>query len=392
MKQERFSFKENTLYMCGHSLGPMPKQAQKIIERCLKDWAQEGVLAWNKSDWIHLPYKMGQLIAPLIGAKEDEVIVCDSTSVNLFKVLHSALRLNPKRRIIITSSGNFPADLYIAQGIAHFNNNIELCYVPDDSNNIIESLTEEVAVLTLAHVDYRTGLIYDMREITERAHELGIIVVWDLSHSVGVVPLSLTKDNIDFAVGCTYKYLNGGPGAPSFVYANRRHHKNLVCPIYGWIGHRAPFTFSKSFENTPGVGAFLGGTPYILSMKALEGALGVFDDIVIERLYKDTINNGNYLIDLLNQKVPELVCVSSRVLGERGGHIAFKHDQAYAISRALIAEDLICDYRNPDLIRLSMPSLYLDLHDMQKASLIIEKVIRDKLYQKAEFQQKLFVT
>lgn len=387
--QKNFTFKEGEIYMCGHSLGPQPKQAVESVNECLKDWAIDAIASWNKADWIHLPYKLGRIIADIIGAKEDEVIVTDSTSINLFKVLYSALRINSKRNVIMTVKDNFPADLYIMQGVENLSK-IELRYTSEDQ--MLEDLKEDVAVLMLTHVNYRTGLLYEIKVITERAHELGIIVIWDLSHSVGVVPLALADTDIDFAIGCTYKYLNGGPGSPSFIYANRKHHKNIFNPIYGWMGHKAPFDFSNKFEGTVGVGSYLSGTPFILSMKALEGALRLFENVSLKTLYEETIKNGNYLIELLSQKVPEIVCISPKDFGKRGGHIAFHHTEAYAITRALITEGLICDYRDPHLIRLGVTSLYLNLEDMKRAFLIIEKVVHDRYYQRAEFQKKLFVT
>lgn len=385
-----FTLPENQIYMCGHSLGPMPKRAEESVQRCLEDWAHKAVGAWNQADWIHLPNKLGALIAPLIGANVDEVIATDSTSVNLFKVLCNALRLNPKRHVIMTEQENFPADLYIIQGIEQFNSDVQLRYVP--SNQILEQLTEDVAVLSLTHVNYRTSLILDMQAITKRAHELGIIVVWDLSHSVGAIPLTLNELNVDFAVGCTYKYLNGGPGAPSFIYANKKHHKNIASPIYGWMGHKSPFAFSNAFEVSHGLEGYLGGTPFILSMKALEGALELFAQFSIQSLRKSSIENSNLLIHLLNESTPELTCVSPKLPELRGGHIAFQHPQAYAISRALIHEGVICDYREPDLIRLSVSPLYLDKTDIERACQIIENIIRNRSFQQSQFQQPLTVT
>lgn len=385
-----FILPEKQIYMCGHSLGPMPKRAAESVQRCLEDWGHHAVGAWNQADWIHLPYKLGALIAPLIGAHSDEVIVTDSTSVNLFKVLSNALRLNLKRPVIMTEDDNFPADLYIAQGIEKFNSDVEIRYVP--SSQILEQLNEDIAVLTLTHVNYRTSLIHDMEAITKRAHALGIIVVWDLSHSVGSIPLYLNENGVDFAVGCTYKYLNGGPGAPSFIYANKKHHKNIASPIYGWMGHKSPFAFSNKFEASNGLGGYLGGTPSILSMKALEGALELFAQFSIQTLRKNSIENSNFLINLLSKTTPELICLSPKQPEIRGGHVAFQHAQAYSISRALIHEGIICDYREPNLVRLSVSSLYLDHSDIEKACLIIEKVIKNRLYEQPQFQQIFPVT
>lgn len=388
--RDKFILPEKTIYMCGHSLGPMPKSAALAADICLKNWSEEVVGGWNKADWIHLPYKIGALIAPLIGADPNEVIVTDSTSINLFKVLYNACKLNSKRHIIMTEDDNFPADLYIVQGIQSLNKTVQIQYVRSDQ--ILEQLTENVVVLMLTHINYRTSLIHDMKAITARAHELGVIVVWDLAHSVGAVPLTLNAHDVDFAVGCTYKYLNGGPGSPSCIYVNKRHHKNISNPIYGWMGHKAPFSFSNNFTPAEGLGAYLGGTPSILSMKALEGALELFDGLSMQTLRTSSMENTNRLIGILGTTVPELVCVSPKLPEIRGCHVAFKHDKAYALSRALINAGVICDYREPNLIRLSVSPLYLDHADIEKASVIIEKVIRTRSYEDPQFQKLLRVT
>lgn len=376
--------------MCGHSLGPMPKRSADSVNRCLENWSHDAITAWNKADWINLPNKLGELIAPLIGANANEVVVTDSTSINLFKTLHSALALNPKRHILATEQNNFPADLYIVQGIEHFNKNLTLHYLPSDQ--IINQLTEDIAVLTLTHVNYRTSQIQDMGAITQRAHELGIIVVWDLSHSIGTLPLTLNQHNVDFAVGCSYKYLNGGPGSPSFIYANKKHHQHISNPIYGWMGQESPFAFSKEFQPSSGTNAFLGGTPSILSMKSLEGALELFSEFSIIELRKKNIENSTYLIDLLSEKAPSLSLLSPKSPNHRGGHVAFQHSQAYPLSRALIDQGLICDYREPNLLRLSTPPLYIDQSDIENASSIIEKTLRNLLYEQPQFQQPQRVT
>ena len=248
MRASEFILPSKVLYMCGHSLGPMTKSSKNNIQSTMTDWGNKGVLSWNQSDWMNLPYVVSEKIAVMIGASALEVMVSDSTSVNLFKVLLSALRIGSKKRTILTTDDNFSADLYIAQGILAFDQSVTLKTVKKE--DLISQLDDNISVLMLTQVNYRDSSVYDMKEITKRAHDLGIIVVWDLSHSVGIVPLNLKECDIDFAVGCTYKYLNGGPGAPSFVYVNERHHSVVKSPIYGWMGHHEPFLFSGEYQSS----------------------------------------------------------------------------------------------------------------------------------------------
>ncbi|MDP1614678.1 MAG: aminotransferase class V-fold PLP-dependent enzyme, partial [Methylococcales bacterium] len=268
MRKNDFILPHDQVYMCGHSLGPMPKLAKLQIDQVMQAWASDAVKAWNTDRWIDLPSQVATSVAPFLGADAKDLVISDSTSVNLFKVLMAALKINHKRHVILTSDDNFPADSYIAQGIQAFNRNITVKRVSRAS--LLEHFNEEVAVLMLTQVNYRDARVYDLNHITKMAQQQGILTVWDLSHSVGAVPLDLASSHADFAVGCTYKYLNGGPGAPAFIYCHKRHQDELISPIYGWMGHENPFAFEPIFQ-ARGVNQFLGGTPYILSLKGLEG-------------------------------------------------------------------------------------------------------------------------
>jgi kynureninase len=388
MQYNSFILPANTIYMCGHSLGPLTKSAKMQMEQGVKEWEEEGVLSWNKASWIDLPMQLGRKIAALIGAHADEVTVSDSTSVNLFKVVQSALALNPQRKIILTEADNFPANLYIAQGIAHSNTAITV----SATEQFFENMSKDVAVLLLTQVNYRTGKMHDMALITEYAHSLGIVVVWDLSHSVGIVPVDLGGCNVDFAVGCTYKYLNGGPGAPSFVYINRRHYDSACSPIYGWMGHRTPFAFQDTYVADSGASKYLGGTPYVLGLKALEGALSLFSELDLGEVRKQCLINAEMLIDCLRKWVSEVLCLSPELPELRGGHIALEHNAAYFISRALIDEGLICDYRHPNIIRFCVNPLYLSPEDMVQGALLLGQIVRKKIYLQDKYQQTLKVT
>ncbi len=386
MRTHEFILPKGETYMCGHSLGPMPMAAQVRVSQALQDWQRCGVGAWNKAEWMSLPYSVADKIAPLIGALESEVVLSDSTSVNLFKVLMSALKLQQARKVILTTEDNFPADLYIAQGIAAFAEGVTLKTVRPEE--LLEHIDEHIAVVMLTHVNYRDASMYDMKVICEHAHKYGVFTVWDLSHSVGIVPLALNECRADFAVGCTYKYLNGGPGSPSFVYVHERHERRITSPICGWIGHDSPFAFMREYHAT-GSACYIGGTPYVLSIKGLEGALHVFDHLPLEDLYARTLNYSSYLINALAD-------LGLRVLtpktGNKGGHVAFLHEHGYAFSRALIDLEVTGDYRTPDLIRLCINPLYLTLDDINKCIKQVAYVLEQELYLLPKYQQQLKVT
>lgn len=386
MKKNQFILPEYGVYMCGHSLGPMQLQVQTQVTQTIKDWSVHGVASWNKAHWIDLPYSVAAKIAPLIGALESEVVVSDSTSVNLFKVLMSAILLKQSRKIILTTEDNFPSNLYIAQGIAAFNNNILLKTVKP--HELMEHIDENIAVLMLTHVNYRDASMYDMQEICKYAHKLGVLTVWDLSHSVGIVPLALDHIHADFAVGCTYKYLNGGPGSPSFVYVNKSHSSKVKSPIYGWMGHNQPFAFAQQYSST-GSSVYIGGTPYVLNLKALEGALQIFHQVPINDIHKKALGNSARLINALTNLGLSVLTPTSC---NKGGHIGFIHERGYALSRALIDLGVVCDYREPGLIRLCINPLYLEKEDIEFCIKQITKSVEDALYLLPKYNQKLKVT
>lgn len=382
-----FSIPEKSLYFCGHSLGLMPQKAQRTAVAGISEWASFAVSGWNQARWIDLPEALGRKIAPLIGAEPSEVIVCDSTSVNLYKALGAALALNPKRSTILTDSGNFPADLYIAQA---FSEKKKVAVVPEE--NILKALNSDVAVLMLTHANYRTSRLSDMARLTEEAHHKGVIILWDLSHSVGALPLHCSALGVDFAVGCTYKYLNGGPGAPSFVYAHKKHHAVLQPAFCGWMGHSKPFSFDTQYIPAEGVLPFLSGTPSILSMKALEGALELYEGIDQDLLRKAAQVLTDHLIALCEKRCPEFLCLSPKDAKDRGSHVAFGHPEAYSISRALIQMGCTVDYRQPDLIRLGVNPLYNDLSDIEDFVNRLEYLFRSQTYREESFKQLFQVT
>ena len=384
MRKKEFLLPPEQIYMCGHSLGPMSKLAKLQIEQVMQAWSTDAVKAWNTDAWIELPYQVAARIAPFIGADAKDVVIGDSTSVNLFKVLMGALKINHQRHVILTSDDNFPADSYIAQGIQAFNNDIMFKTVARDS--LLENLSEQVAVLMLTHVNYRDASAYDINYITSMAHKHGILTIWDLCHSVGALPLDIQGSNTDFAVGCTYKYLNGGPGAPAFIYSHKRHHEKLISPIYGWMGHTTPFAFDAAFHSRS-VAQFISGTPYVLSLKALEGALKSVDSLDINILHAQSLQYSMILIQALQTLGLEVLTTLNDT---RGGHVAFIH--SHELARALIDYGVIVDYRNPGLIRMCVNPLYLDLADIHQCIDHLRHILDTKIYQAPKYQQILKVT
>lgn len=371
MKSNKFIRPRGSLYMCGHSLGPIAKNSKKRVLEALEAWEDQAVSAWNQSQWMELPQILSEKIAAIIKCSPEDLAVCDSTSVNLFKAIMSALKLQNRRNLVLTTKDNFPADLYISQGITNFRPQVRVQAVRSES--LINSLTEDVAILMLSHTNYRDASVLDMEKVSRAAHERGIIVIWDLSHSIGIVPVDLSSVEIDFAVGCTYKYLSGGPGSPSFIYAHPRHQKSLESPISGWMGHKKPFEFNVNYIKGSGSKAYMSGTPSILSFAALRGALEVFEHIDIASLSRNSERLANSLIACIEKS--EDISVISPQTGTRGGHVALTHPNGYALSRALIDHGIICDYREPSLIRLCVNPLHVDGEDIERCGSVLNSVL-----------------
>jgi len=363
----RFTLPEGEVYLDGNSLGAMPASLPaRMQEAVAKEWGQGLIRSWNDAGWIDLPQRVAAKVAPLIGAGADEVMVGDSTSVNLFKVLAAALRINNERKVILTEKGNFPTDLYIAQGIAELLGS-EIRYVDSDASAIADALDDSVAVLMLTHVNYRSGAVYDMAALTRKAQAVGALAVWDLAHSAGALHVELDEANADFAVGCGYKYLNGGPGAPAFVYAARRHLNQVRQPLSGWHGHRKPFDFVQQYEPAPGINRMQCGTPPLLSMLALDAALDVFDGVEMQQLRGKSKALGDLFIRLVDEQLSDhgFGLASPRDCNQRGSQVALTHPQGYAIVQALIARGITGDFRMPDILRFGFAPLYvryIDIH------------------------------
>lgn len=394
-KRGEFALPDNVIYLDGNSLGAMPVAAQQRSAHVVEQqWGHDLIQSWNSHNWIDLPVTVGEKIAPLLGAARGQVICCDSTSVNLFKLLCCALDMQKNRRLVLSQTDNFPADLYIAQGLNNLGNG-KICEleVIDDAD-IEARLDETVAVLMLTHVNFRSGKLHDMRRLTERAHAKGVLVIWDLAHSTGALPLALDDWGVDFAVGCGYKYLNGGPGAPAFIYAAERHHASIRQPLTGWMGHQKPFSFSGEYEAAPGVQQFLCGTPPVLSMSVLDAALKVFEDADMDELRAKSMGLSELFIQLCqtNQQLGELTLVSPRNSHDRGSQLAFAHPAAYSICQALIEHGVIADFRAPDILRIGLAPLYLRYEDIWDAVQILAEIMMNKSYLQDQFSRPQKVT
>lgn len=356
--RQRFALPQHKIYLDGNSLGAMPAHVPARIEQVLKEeWAQGLINSWNDADWYPAPQRTGARIAHLVGAQAHEVIVADSTSINLFKVLVAALRMQPQRRVILAENGNFPTDVYIAQGVSELTGCQLHCVDPEQ---VMEALSEEVAVLSLTHVNFKSGRRYDMAAITARAHELGVLVVWDLCHSAGAMPVRLNAAGADFAVGCGYKYLNGGPGAPAFVFVAERHIPHLRQPLTGWHGHAKPFDFTHEYQPHPSLDRMLVGTAPQLGVLALEAALEAFDGVDLQVLRAKSEALTELFITLCDQQLQGLgvTLCTPRQAEQRGSQVSLSHPQAYPVMQALIARGIVGDFRAPDILRFGFAPLY----------------------------------
>ena len=410
--RDEFSLPEGVIYLDGNSLGALPRRtAERVQQTITGEWGQGLIRSWNDAGWITLAQSIGDAVAGLIGAKAGEVSVGDSTSVNLFKVLSAALALQkshaPERTTIVSERSNFPTDLYIAESIAAAAG-LRLRLV--DADNLVDHLDKDVAVLMLTHVHYRSGRIHDMAEVTRLAHAAGALAVWDLAHSAGAVPVDLHAADADFAVGCGYKYLNGGPGAPAFVWAHPRHtermdREGLRQPLSGWLGHAAPFDFTPSYRPAPGIASFVCGTPPILAMRGLQCGLEVFSEAQglggMAALRAKAMRLGDLFIERVEQRCAGhgLALASPREAGMRGSQVSFSHPDGYAIMQALIARGVIGDYRaghaesgEANLLRFGFTPLYTRYVDVWDAAEIFAEVLGSAVWREPRFSHRAAVT
>jgi kynureninase len=386
--RDKFALPEGVIYLDGNSLGALPKATPATLaDVATRQWGDRLIRSWNEG-WIEAPQRIGAKIAPLIGAAADEVIIGDTTSTHLFKALVAGLRSNPERHTVLSEAGNFPTDLHIAEGAVACVPGARLKVVARE--DLAAALDEDTAVLLLTHVHYKTSDRFDMVAWTARAHDAGALMLWDLSHSVGAVPIDLTGANADLAVGCTYKYLNGGPGAPAFLYVAKRWQDALASPLSGWMGHAAPFAFEDAYRPAPGMKRWLAGTPAMLSTAALETALDLWADIDQHAVATKSAR----LFDILAATGDALGLdyVSPRDPAKRGSHISFRHPHAYELTQALIARGVIGDFRDPDILRLGLTPLYLSHEDVWRAGEIFRDTVETESWRDPTYSQRLVVT
>ena len=389
----QFVLPENTIYLDGNSLGAMPRAAAERVRRTLDhDWSQALVRSWNSAGWVDLPLRIGERIGRLIGARAGETLACDSTSVNLFKLLSLAVKLRPERRVILSDRDNFPTDLYMAEGLsALLGGALQLRTVAADE--VEAAIDEDVAVVSLSHVNYRSGALYDMAAITRRAHEQGALMLWDLAHSAGALPIHLADCEVDLAVGCGYKYLNGGPGAPAFLYVAQRLQAQAATPLTGWFGHRQPFEFEPGYAPAAGIARMQVGTPAILSMTALDAALDVWESVSLEQVRAKSIRQCESFAALVEQWMPgTFEQVSPRDAARRGSQVCLRHPQAWPIMQALIARGVIGDFRAPDILRFGFTPLYVSYADVWDAADALRGIIDSGIWQQPRFQARAKVT
>ncbi len=397
--REQFSLPDGVIYLDGNSLGVLPKATAARIQQVLHDeWGRDLIRSWNSAGWMTLSARIGDKIAQLVGAGPGEIVVGDSTSVNLYKVLSAALSITaadaPQRKVILSERSNFPTDLYIAESLAR-ERGFELVLAQADE--IPALLDARTAVLMLTHVNYRTGRMHDMAALSRAAHDVGALTVWDLAHSAGAVPVDLTRDGADFAVGCGYKYLNGGPGAPAFVWSHPRHAERFWQPLAGWMGHAAPFEFTPGYRPAAGIARYLCGTPAVLSLAALE--CGVDTVLAAEALGGMAALRAKSLAltRLFAQRVqatcPDLTLVSPEDDALRGSQVCLSHaERAYPVVQALIARGVIGDFRAPDILRFGFTPLYLRFADAWDAAEHLRQVLDSGEWRRAEFNQRHAVT
>jgi kynureninase len=379
--REAFLLPENVIYMDGNSLGPLTRAARDRLARTVEvEWGQGLIRSWNDADWIGAPQRVGAKIARLIGARAHEVAVADSTSVNLFKLLSAAMAARPDRRVILTETGNFPTDLYIAQGLAVSMPGAEAKAVAPEE--VISAIGPDVAVVMLTHVHYKTAARRDMAAMTAKAHAAGALILWDLSHSAGAVTVELDRHDVDLAVGCGYKFLNGGPGAPAYVFVAERLQASLRSPITGWMGHAEPFAFVDDFQPAAGMKAWLTGTPPVLGVAALEAGVDLMLGADAEALQAKSQALWDLFVSRLEIRCADhgFTLITPRDPDRRGSHVSFTHPEGYRIMQALIARGVIGDFRAPDVLRLAITPLYLGYEDVWRAGEVLAGVMEDEAW------------
>ena len=387
-----FHLPDGVIYLDGNSLGPLPLAARDRVAGMMSDeWGDMLIRAWNKAGWMTQPARVGDRIGRLIGAPKGTVVMGDTLSIKVYQALASALEMRPDRRVILSDTGNFPSDLYMAEGlIGSLDKGHELRVVaPQD---VEAAIGDRIAVLMLTEVDYRTGRKHDMAGLTERAQAAGALTIWDLAHSAGALPIDLSAAKADFAVGCTYKYLNGGPGAPAFIYVRPDHLGKVRPALSGWLGHEAPFAFDLDYRAGSGIERMRVGTPPIIALAALETALDVLESVDMDDVRSKSIELSDLFIAEVERRCPDLVLASPRDSALRGSQVSFEFSEGYAVMQALIDRGVIGDFRAPDTMRFGITPLYLDADDVIRAASILEEIVVRRAWDEPRYRQRQGVT
>ncbi|GAA1972376.1 kynureninase [Kitasatospora viridis] len=389
--RKEFTLPADAVYLDGNSLGVLPVRTPEVVRRTVEEeWGQGLITSWNAAGWTELPHTLGDRIAPLVGAAAGEVLVCDSVSVNLFKILTAALRMRPGRRTVLGERDTFPTDLYIAEGVTGLFDGARSVLL-GSLDELDEQLAGgDVAVVLLSHVDYRTGVLLDMAEITERVHRAGALMVWDLCHSAGALPIDLTACQVDFAVGCTYKYLNAGPCAPGFLYAAPRHHAAVRQPLTGWFGHAEPFSFKPEYRPTEGIGQFLTSFPPLLALAGLRATLEIWEQVDLAQVRAKSLALTELFMGRCAQLGLEVVTPAEPE--RRGSQVALRHPDGFPVVQALIERGVIGDFRAPDLMRFGFTPLYTSYTDAWDAAEALREVLASGEWQAERFHRRGAVT
>ena len=387
-----FDLPDGVIYLDGNSLGPLPGTAAARVARTVTaEWGKMLITGWNKAGWMDQPTRTGDRIAKLIGAEPGAVVMGDTLSIKVYQALASALEMNPSRRVILSDTGNFPSDLYMAEGLCRtLGQGYTLKTVAPET--LSDAIDDTIAVTLITEVDYRTGRKHDMAALTARAHANGALTVWDLAHSAGAFPVHLAACGVDFAVGCTYKYLNSGPGGPAFIYVAPRHAENARPALSGWLGHEAPFAFDASYRPGAGIERMRVGTPPVLQLAALDAALDIWDHADIADVRIQSLALTDRFINGVEASCPTLTLATPRDHAMRGSQVSFRNPDSYAIMQALIARGVIGDFRSPDILRFGFTPLYISLSDVDRAVAILSDVMTNALWDDARYKTRAKVT
>jgi kynureninase len=391
-RRDLFDLPEGITYLDGNSLGPLPKSAvERARTTMAEEWGPMLITGWNKARWMDLPARLGDRIGRLIGAPAGSTVVGDTLSIKVYQAVASAVEMRPGRKIVLSDNGNFPSDLYMADGLLKsLKQGHELKVV--DPEAVADNITEEVAAVMLTHVDYRTGRVHDMKAITDKAHAAGAIMIWDLAHSAGALPVDLTGCNADIAVGCTYKYLNGGPGAPGFIHVRPDLIDQVRPALSGWLGHQAPFAFDLDYRPGEGISRMRVGTPPVIQMAVLDAALDAFDGVEMADIRARSIELSEQFISEVEAGCKAVELASPRDAQARGSQVSFRFHEGYAAMQALIARGIIGDFRAPDIMRFGFCPLYNTAEDVSHAAAVLCEIIATGEWDRAEFKQRKAVT